>query len=200
MSRESLALLTFLGSMASVLGIRLIYQTACGFSRRAANDVFPFLFKVDTEALYGTFHPEAEENFRKQLPVEEFQKVQWKRFHLAIHYCELISHNARILQSWVRFERQQSWDGMTPGLQKTVMDLRAACIQCRLSTFIIRTRLRWWLLRKTLLPFLQLPSFSSLLRVGSADMISYYENITALGETFSLAYGEEFHQRFLGSL
>lgn len=200
MNRESLVLVAFLGTLGCVVAIRFIYRSACALSRRTANDVFPFLLKVDIEALYGTFHPEAEETFRKQLPPREFQQVQWKRFHLAIHYCDLLSHNARVLQSWVRYERKQSWNGMSTGLQTTVTELRAACIQSRLSSFVIRTRLRWWLLRGSLVPFLPLPSFSTLLSVGSADMISYYEKIAALGAAFSLAYGDEFHQRFMEAI
>jgi hypothetical protein len=200
MNRESLALMTFIGSVVSVFGVRLIYQCACGFSRRTANDVFPFLFKVDIEALYGTFHPEAEEDFRHRLQPKEFRRVQWKRFHLAMHYCYVLSHNARVLQSWVRYERNQSWNGMSPSLQRTVTNLRAACVQCRLSTFVIRTRLRWWLVRSALMPFIALPSFRILLPLGSADMISYYEKMRSLAELFSLAYGQEFHQKLARTL
>ena len=77
--------LVALGTLAFVIGVRLIYHEVCGFSSRAPNDVFPFLLKIDMEALNGTFHPEVEESFRSSLPWLEFKRVQWKRIHLAIH-------------------------------------------------------------------------------------------------------------------
>jgi hypothetical protein len=178
----------------------VIYKWGTRFSMRAANDVYPFLRKIDLEAVYGTFHPEAEEAMRNMHPPKEFRRVQWKRFHLAIYYCEMMSHNAGVLQSWVRHERKQNWDSMSHAVRRTVQDLRAACVQCQLSTFVIRMRLRWWLVRSALIPFTTLPSFRILLPVGSGDMISYYEKMKALAELFSLAFGEEFHQKLARTL
>src|ERR1700741_4494753 len=138
---ESSALVA-LGTMAFIAGMRLIYREVCGFSSRTANDVFPFLHKIDREARYGTFHPDAEAHSRSSLPAAEFRQVQWKRIHLAIHYCNQVSNNACVFLGWTRHERKQSWDAMDRELRKTVQELRIACIQSRLSTFMIRVRLR----------------------------------------------------------
>jgi hypothetical protein len=51
-----------------------------------------------------------------------------------------------------------------------------------------------------LLPFLPLPRIEKLLRLGSADMISFYENARALAECLSEAYGEPFHQQLMEAL
>jgi hypothetical protein len=199
MNVETSALVA-LGTLAFLVGIRLIYHEACGFSSRTPNDVFPFLLKIDMEALYGTFHPQVEEQFRNSLPWPEFKQVQWKRIHLAIHYCDQISNNARVFLGWTRHERKQGWAAMNFGMRKSVQELRIACIQSRLSAFLIRARLRWWLVRMALLPFAPPPSFATLVRRGSSDMISFYETVKALAEAFSLAYGDDYHQKLTEAL
>jgi hypothetical protein len=199
MNVETSALVA-LGTLAFIAGLRLIYHEVCGFSSRTANDVFPFLLKIDMEALYGTFHPDAEEHFRCTLPAAEFKQVQWKRIHLAIHYCNQVSNNACVFLGWTRHERRQSWNAMDRELRKTVQELTIACLQSRLSAFLIRARLRWWLVRTALLPFMPPPSFGSLARVGSSDMISFYETAKTLAEIFSLAYGDNYHQKLIAAL
>ena len=62
---------------------------------------------------------------------------------------------------------------------------------------LARFHLRWWLLRMALLPFLAPPSFRRLLRLGSPEMISFYDNLRAAAETFSQAYGEDYHQQLM---
>jgi hypothetical protein len=196
---ESSALVA-LGTIAFIAGMRLIYREVCGFSSRTANDVFPFLQRIDMEALYGTFHPDAEEHFRSSLSAAEFRQVQWKRIHLAIHYCNQVSNNACVFLGWTRHERKESWNAMDRDLRKTVQELRIACIQSRLSTFMIRVRLRCWLFRMALLPFAPPPSFAALAGVGSSDMISFYETVKTLAESFSLAYGDDYHQKLTSAL
>jgi hypothetical protein len=105
------SVLVALCTLAFVIGIRLIYSEVCGFSSRAPNDVFPFLFKIDMEALNGTFHPEVEENFRHRLPWPEFKRVQWKRIHLAIHYCNQISNNAEVFSAGRAMSVSKAWNG-----------------------------------------------------------------------------------------
>src|SRR5215471_13797942 len=142
------------------------YEWLCRFSERSPSDILPFLQKIDLEVLYGVFHPEAEDMLRRQLPRDEFRQMQWKRSHLAIHYCNLLTANSRILQGWTRYARKNSWEEMSPAVQTTVLELRTSCMQCRLSALVIRFRLRWWLLRMSLLPWTAPPSFKNLLRLG----------------------------------
>ena len=161
---------------------------------------FLSFFKIDMGALNGTFHPEVEDSFRSSLPWPEFKRVQWKRIHLAIHYCNQISNNAGVFLGWTRHERQQGMGWMNSGTRKSLHELQIACIQSLLAAFLIRVRLRWWLLRMALLPFAPPPSFATLVQRGSSDMISFYETVKAMAEVFSLAYGAEYHQKLMQSL
>ena len=53
--------------LLSVAAILIIYFWT-RFSERTANDVPPFLLKIDMEAVYGTFYPEAEKHLRPRSP------------------------------------------------------------------------------------------------------------------------------------
>ena len=70
-------------------------------------------------------------------------------------------------------------------------------MQCRLAAFVIRLRLRWWLLRMSLLPWTTPPSFNYLLHLGSSEMIGFYDKIRTAAETFSLAYGDDYHHKLM---
>ena len=177
-----------------------IYSWLCRLSEYSPSDVIAFLEKIDLEVLYGTFHPDAEDMLRRESPRDEFRQIQWKRFHLAIRYCNLMRANCRIFQGWARYVRKNSWNEISPRQQKTIVELRSSCMQCRLASAVIRLRLRWWLLRTSALPWLAPPSFRKLLRVGSADMISFYDKVRSTAEDFSLAYGDEYRQKLVAAL
>ena len=126
--------------------------------------------------------------------------MQWKRIHLAIHYCNMVSNNARVFIGWTKYERGDNWELLDSDLQRAVLSLRDVCAQCRLASFVIRLRLRWWLVRMALLPFAQPPTFKTLLRIGSSDMVSFYKNARSLAEAFSRVYGEAYHQKLVQAL
>jgi hypothetical protein len=63
-----LAALIAVGSLVAAGSLRLIYHHVCGLSARTANDVYPFLLKIDMEAVYGTFHPDPESTFARLYP------------------------------------------------------------------------------------------------------------------------------------
>ena len=48
--------------------------------------------------------------------------------------------------------------------------------------------------------FCRPPTFTTLLRFGSADLISFYQNATALADAFSRVYGENYHQKLVQAL
>jgi hypothetical protein len=192
--------LTVLITLCGVLAARLIYHALCRFSVRGPNDVFPFLLSIDMDALNGTFHPEVEDHFRGSLPAAEFSTMQWKRIHLALHYCNMVSNNARVFLGWTKYERHENWRLLDSDLREAVLCLRDVCTQCKLSSFVIRLRLRWWLVRMEVLPFVEPPTFRTLLRLGSGDMISFYQNARALAEAFSRVYGENYHQKLAQAL
>jgi len=187
-------------TLGCLLTLRLIYRFMCGFSARSPQDVFPFLLHLDMELLFGAFHPEAEEHFRNKHSPEEFRKVQWKRIHLALHYCNKLSNNARVFLGWTKYERAVNWSALEPELREEVLSLRDVCIQCLHSSLVMRLSLRWWLVRMAILPFAQPPTFETLINLGSADMISFYEKARSLAENFSYIYGKDYHQKLVEAL
>ena len=180
--------------------VRVSYRLATSFSMRSPQDVFPFLLHLDTELLNGTFHPEAEEHFRNIHSPDEFRKVQWKRIHLALHYCNKLSNNARVFWGWTRYERAVNWSALEPALQEEVLSLRDVCIQCLHASLVMRLTMHWWLVRMAIAPFVQPPTFKTLIGLGSADMISFYERARALAENFSYIYGKDYHQKLVEAL
>ena len=192
-----------IGALLFALLLALVisaYRFIIRFSVRTPNDVFPFLLSVDVEALKGTFHPEVEDQLRAILSPQEFKTVQWKRIQLAVHYCNVIANNARVFIGWTRYERGENWELLDSDLQQAVFSLRDVCAHCRFSSFVIRLRLRWWLIRMELFPFSQPPTFRILLRLGSTDMISFYKNARALAVAYSRVYGESYHQKLVQAL
>jgi hypothetical protein len=191
-------------SAAAALGAMtfagFVYECLCRFSERAANDVPPFLQRVDLEELAALFHPAAEERLRQTLPPREFRKVQWKRFHLAIHHCRNLAGNARVFQGWARHDRKEVWDMLSEEMKETLHGLREACIQCRMASGVIRFRLHWWHIRMALLPFAGPPSFSVLKGLGSSDLIDFYKKIQCHAREYSLVYGEDYHQKLIRAL
>jgi len=167
---------------------------------RSPQDVFPFLLHLDTELLNGAFHPEAEEHFRNIHSQEEFKRVQWKRVHLALHYCNKLSNNARVFWGWTRYERAVNWSALEPALQEELLSLRGVCIQCLHSSLVMRLSLRWWLVRMAIAPFAQPPTFETLINLGSADMISFYQKARELEEGFIYIYGKDYHQKLVQAL
>ena len=190
-------LLAGIGIWGLLLGA---YRWLCRSSELTSSDVLAFLHKIDLELLWGTFHPEAEEMKRQELSPAAFKQWQWKRFQLGIFYCGLLGDNSRVLQGWTRYERRRGWKNFPPALRQTIAHLRNACMQCRLGAFVIAMRLRWWVLRMVVLPWLAPPSFKKLLSVGSADMIGFYDKIREMAEIFSLAYGDDYHEKLMAVL
>lgn len=182
-----------------LLTASLFYRLTTRFSMRSPNDVFPFLLGLDMELLNGVFHPEAEDHFRSKHSAAEFRNVQWKRIHLALHYCNKLSNNARVLLGWTKYERAVNWRLLDADLREEVLSLRDVCIQCLHSSLVMRLTLRWWLVRMSI-PFTQPPTFKTLIDLGSGDMISFYEKARSLAENFSYIYGKDYHQKLVEAL
>lgn len=186
-------------TLCGLLLARLLYRSVCGFSMRSPQDVFPFLLHQDMELLNGVFHPEAEKHFRSVHAPKEFNKVQWKRIHLALHYCNNLSNNARVFLGWTKYERAVNWRLLDADLREEVLSLRDVCIQCLHSSLVMRLTLRWWLVRMSI-PFTQPPTFKTLIDLGSGDMISFYEKARLLAENLSHIYGKDYHQKLVEAL
>ncbi len=188
-------------TLIAISTTRFVLRAVCKLSPTTPNEVYPFLLKVDMDAVYGTFHPDVEKQFRETLPAAEFKRIQWQRIHLALHYCKHIANNSRVFLYWSQYEGKQNWPtGDVDEIRSTIKQLRVACLQSRLSTCLVRFRLQWWLFQMALLPFVEPPSFATLIAHGGWDMISFYEKVTGLAESLSLAYGSEYHKKIMQAL
>ncbi|MCU1255144.1 MAG: hypothetical protein JWM83_1443 [Candidatus Angelobacter sp.] len=117
-----------------------------------------------------------------------------------MHYCNKLSNNARVFLGWTRYERAVNWSALEPVLREEIFSLRDVSIQCLHSSLVMRLTLRWWLVRMAILPFAQPPTFATLINLGSADMISFYQKARELAEGFSLIYGKDYHEKLVEAL
>ena len=84
-------------------------------------------------------------------------------------------------------------------LRQRLRGFQISAMHSRTAAFAVRFRLRWWLVRMTLLPFLPVPSFSTLTD-HSNTLIEFYSSAETLAEALSQGYGEEIHQNMLAML
>jgi hypothetical protein len=169
------------------------------YPERTVRDVYPFFHLVEDEILVGSFHPSPEEEFRANHSNEEFKLWQSKRIHLAIHLCRHISANSRLLQRWAIHERKLSRQSPSREIREGLRAFQIAAMHSRTAAFAVRFRLRLRLIRMTMLPFLPVPSFRTLLE-HSNDLIEFYRTAEVLAESFSRMYDEEIHQNMLAVL
>jgi hypothetical protein len=169
-------------------------------SERTVYDVYPFFRRIEGDVLYGTFHPEPEQNFKSTHSRVEFREWQWKRIHLAIHLCRDITANCRLLMGWAAHERRVNWSSFPDDLRRGWREFQIACMQSRTASLSVRFRLRFRLIRMRLFPFLPIPSFSSI-SSHSDVLIAFYNTAEALAEAMSLIHGDEkIHQSMLAVL
>lgn len=186
-------ILPLLGIFLLVLLLRrLLYH----LSEINASDVLVFLRPVSLDDLSDLLHPDADDLHRQRVPYKEFKQIQWKRARLAIRHAGDLSANAVILQRWAQTERNRG--GLSRRLEKITLDLVIVCTQCRLVSWIVRAHLHWALLKMALFPFAAPLSFSSLMRHGSYDLITFYEKVRARAVEFSLAYdNDDYHHKLM---
>lgn len=107
--------------------------------------------------------------------------------------------NARIFQSWVRYERRQN-DATTPtDIRMAMRGLHVASMQSRIAAKAVHFRLRLWLLRTHLFPILGAPSFGNM-EEHSNTLIKIYTSAEVLADALSRMYGEEVHENMLAML
>ncbi len=175
--------------------VRLITR----FPQRTVRDVYPFLNFIEGEVLLGTFSSRPEAEFKASHSQAEFNQWQYKRIHLAMFHCRNIYANARIFQSWVRYERRQN-DATTPSdIRAAMRGLHVASMQSRIASKAVHFRLRLWLLRTHLIPMLGVPSFGNM-EEHSNTLIKMYTSAEVLADALSRMYGEEVHENMLAML
>lgn len=160
------------------------------YPERTIRDVYPFFRYVDAELLNGTFHPDPETEFRASHSAVEFRKWQQKRIHLALHLCRDITANCRLLIGWAIYERYTHWSDIPEELKAGLRKFQITAQHARTASFAIRFRLRFRLIRITMMPFLSVPSFNTLVEHSDA-LIEFYGQAERLAEVLSHAYGDD---------
>jgi hypothetical protein len=169
------------------------------FPQRTVRDVYPFLNFIEGEVLLGTFSSLPEAEFKASHSQAEFNQWQYKRIHLAMFHCRNIYGNARVFQSWVRYERRQN-DVTTPSeIRAAMRGLHVASMQSRIAAKAVHFRLRLRLLRTHLLPMLGAPSFGNM-EEHSNTLIRMYTSAEVLADALCRMYGDEVHENMLAML
>ena len=172
---------------------------ATRFPERTIRDVYPFFRRVEGEVLAAAFRPGPEAEFRAAFGPVEFKRWQSKRIHLAMHLCRDISANCRLLIGWAAFERNQNGSVLPGELKEGMRRFQVSCEHSRTAAFAVRFRLRLRLIRMAMMPFLPVPSFSTLVE-HSNTLIEFYSTTEVVAKALSLVYGEEVHQNMLAVL
>jgi len=195
MHLETLIPFAALLGLFGLFALRFLYEWIYGFSDRTAQDLIPYLHKIDLSAVRNLFDPQEETYFQLNVPLREFRKIQWKRCRLAQQYVRNLAHNARVIQEWGRFERNRSRKTLDAGVRRASVELTIVCAQCRICAAILQLQLHWWLLKMSILPFTAPPSFHFLLRLGSMEIVSFYEKIRNKAGEIGESYGENYKAR-----
>jgi len=160
------------------------------YPERTIRDVYPFFRYVESEILTGAFRPGLEAEFRANYSAVEFKKWQQKRIHLALHLCRNITANCHLLIGWAIFERYNHWSNVPEELKEGLRGFQIMAQHARTASFAIRFRLRWRLIRITMMPFLQIPSFTTLVDHSDA-LIEFYGKAEKMADILSHAYGDD---------
>ena len=195
MNLESFVPFAILLGLLTLLVVVFLYEWVYRFSERTAHDVIPYLRTINLEEVKILLNPAAEIFVRLNVTPREFRKAQWKRCHLALQYAGDLAHNAKVFQEWGKYERHRSHSTLDRDARRTSLELTIACAQCRICALAVRMRVHFWLIRMAALPFIAPPSFASLPRMGSMELLSYYEQIKVSAMALSEAYGENYHQK-----
>ena len=74
------------------------------------------------------------------------------------------------------------------------------CSSDLICAVAVRARLHFWLIKMAALPFAATPTFESLPRLGSIEMLSFYQQIKSSAVELGQAYGESYRQKLAHSL
>lgn len=195
MNLETLIPFAALLGLFGLFAVRFLYEWIYRFTDRTAQDLIPYLQKIDLSEIRSLFDPQEEQYLKLNVPPREFRKIQWKRCRLAQQYVRNLAHNARVIQEWGKFERNRSRKTQDAGVRRTSLELTIVCAQCRICAVIMKLQLHWWLVKMSVLPFLAPPSFQSLLQCGSMEMVSFYEKIRKKAGDIGAVYGENYKAR-----
>lgn len=186
--------------LLSLFVLIFLYEWVYRFSERTAADVISYLRAINLKEITSLFDSATENRLRINLPPREFKKSQWKRCHLALQYVGDLAHNARVFQEWSKYERTRTRRTQDRETRRVCLDLTIACAQCRICAVAVRLRIYLGLMKMAALPFAAAPTFASLSRMGSREMVSFYQQIRTVAVVLGQVYGENYQQKLAQTL
>ena len=187
-----LAPLVFFGV---VTALTLLYRKIYDVRERTAEEVAPFLRTVPVREVEHLFSAATEHFLRLNMTREQFRRAQLQRIHLALEYVRRISHNALIAQQWAAYEMGRARAVGNAECGHLSVDLVGAGVHCRMCSFVLRARLHTWLFRMAFLPFLAPPSFDTLIKYGSADLLDFYGKVRSTAFELGHCYGDNYQDK-----
>ncbi|HJX84158.1 MAG TPA: hypothetical protein VJ723_07435 [Candidatus Angelobacter sp.] len=188
--RAAPVLLVLLLISLSVLLYLRIYRF-----KRTQNDVIPYLRALDFEQLQDLLNPEQDIHFRQVLPRQQFREFQQKRVRITLEFLGRMSHDTDVLRGWGWYELTRSWRTRDRKTRRTSRQLVTGAVQCLVIGLAVRCKLHAWLFRMVLFPFLPTPNFADLMRLGSVDLLGFYEKTRTAALELAQAYGDEYRRR-----
>jgi hypothetical protein len=192
------------GPLAAVLlpfGMAVLFRYVFRFfHRRPPNQVVDYLRDVDPADVGHLLDPVPERYLRLNMSKEQFRQEQRHRLRLAFEYIGRLAHNGVIVAEWGQFELKRNRRTLPVEEQETCLELVSAGLQVRMCGFVLRARIKLWLVRMALLPFLAPPSVEKLPDCGSAELLGFYRAMTSSALKLSQAYGNPFHKEMSGAL
>jgi hypothetical protein len=164
------------------------------------NQVVDYLRGVDPDEVGHLLDPVPEHYLRLNMSKEQFRKEQRHRLRLAFEYIGRLAHNGLIVAEWGQYEIKRNRRTPLVEQQETCLDLVSAALQVRMCGFVLRARIKLWLIGMALLPFLGPPSVEKLVDFGGAELLEFYRAMTSSALQLSQAYGKPFHKEMSGAL
>lgn len=175
--------------------LTLLYRKIYDVRVRTAEEVAPFLRPVDIREVEDLFSASTETCLRLNMTAPRFRRAQLQRIHLALEYIRRISHNALIAQQWAAYEMGRARAAGNTECGHLSVDLVGASVHCRMCGFVLRARLHSWLVRMAFLPFLAPPSFDTLIKYGSADLLDFYGKVRSTAFELGNCYGDNYQDK-----
>ena len=156
---------------------------------RTLEEMVPHLRNASLVEVKELINPADEGYLRLNLPSKAFRQAQINRLYLLREHLMRMSHNAVTLQQWATFELAKSGKTANKGATDTSRELIQYCFLFRIASAIVRLRLRFWLMRIRLLPFVSIPMLAEARKAAGTDIAYTYERIRETADKLCITSG-----------
>lgn len=132
--------LTITSMIASVIFFAV--WTWFHFPDRTHNDVVDFLQHIEMEKVEELLDPASEHQYRVNLSVHDFRRLQRKRVHLYIEFLKRMLHNAGVLVDLGNRQAEHKYTDIATAARA----LQQEAVTVRVYALLTLLKLRFWLL------------------------------------------------------